>query len=83
MRIRITFLSIKGLLFLAALCSFAGIQAQEVIFNENFGTATSEKDELIEDHGWSYLPESGIGYTLYGSIERAHQQPLGLYERIG
>lgn len=38
-------------------------QAEVTIFQEDFGTAASEKDEALEDHVWGGNPESMFSWT--------------------
>lgn len=83
MKIKTTRLSIKKLLLLIVLCSFVKVQAQDVLFKEDFGTATSEKEELIEDHVWSYLPETGIGYTYTGALNVRTNNPSDYTDASG
>ena len=55
---------IKSLLFMALFSTASAVAAQDKIFSEDFGTPSSEKDELIEDHVWNGTNKSLLSWNL-------------------
>lgn len=55
---------VKGLLLACFTVAVSAASAQEIVFQENFGTPSSEKDELLADHVWGVNPASMFASTL-------------------